>query len=121
MGSHARLLSAVPLLSKPELSVELTAHSLLANWTSPSDVATRNAINYSIVKVSEQASGQVVVNSTKLPRNTSSHEVAGLQAFTGYTVRVEVQGLQNAVSNAVNVTTRQSGKWGWTGVKGGAV
>ena len=111
-GDHGSFFSVVPLVPRPGLSVELSAHSLIANWTLPRDVAIRNAILNSIVTVSESDSGQVVNISSALPRTTSSYEVSGLQAFTRYTVQVEVRGVTNAVSTVKNVTTLESGRWG---------
>ena len=111
-GDHSSFFSVVPPVPRPGLSVELSAHSLIANWTLPRDVAIRNAILNSIVTVSESDSGQVVNISSALPRTTSSYEVSGLQAFTRYTVQVEVRGVTNAVSTVKHVTTLESGRWG---------
>ena len=102
----------MPLLLEVELSVvELTAHSFLVNWTSRANVAPRSVILSSAVMVVEQDSGQLVESALNFPPNTSSYEVHGLQAFTGYTVKVEVLGNMNAVRASMNVTTRESGKW----------
>ena len=112
-GDHGSFFfSVVPLLSSLDLSVELSAHSLIANWTLPRDVVIRNAILSFIVTVSESDSEQLVIRSSALPRNTSSYEVSGLRAFTRYTVHVEVRGVNNAIDTVKNVTTLESGRWG---------